>query len=83
MRLTTCALGFALAGLTAFTAHGQVFPTRNVTILVPFAAGGPTDVIMRILGQRLSARWGKSVIIENRHLVRRDNAWQPPRSPRQ
>jgi tripartite-type tricarboxylate transporter receptor subunit TctC len=66
MRLTTCVLGLALAGLTAFSAHGQAFPTRNVTILVPFAAGGPTDVIMRILGERLTARWGKSVIIENR-----------------
>ena len=66
MRLTSCVLGLALAGLTAFDAHGQAFPTRNVTILVPFAAGGPTDVIMRILGERLSARWGKSVIIENR-----------------
>ena len=59
MRLTTCVLGLALAGLTAFGAYGQDFPTRNVTILVPFAAGGPTDVIMRILGERLSARWGK------------------------
>jgi len=70
MRLTTCVLGLALAGLTAFgacdQAFGQAFPTRNVTILVPFAAGGPTDVIMRILGERLGARWGKSVIIENR-----------------
>src|ERR1700722_14081487 len=66
MRVTTCVFGLALAGLTAFSANGQDFPTRNVTILVPFAAGGPTDVIMRILGERLSARWGKSVIIENR-----------------
>ncbi len=66
MRLTACVLGLALAGLTAFGAYGQAFPTRNVTILVPFAAGGPTDVIMRILGERLSARWGKSVIVENR-----------------
>ncbi len=66
MCLKTCVLGLALAGLTAFSAHGQAFPARNVTILVPFAAGGPTDVIMRILGERLSARWGKSVIIENR-----------------
>ena len=70
MRLTTCVLGLALTGLTAFSAcdqaFGQAFPTRNVTILVPFAAGGPTDVIMRILGERLSLRWGKSVIIENR-----------------
>jgi tripartite-type tricarboxylate transporter receptor subunit TctC len=66
MRLTTCVLGLALLGLTAFSAHGQAFPTRNVTIVVPFAAGGPTDVIMRILGERLSARWDKSVVIENR-----------------
>jgi tripartite-type tricarboxylate transporter receptor subunit TctC len=66
MRLTTCVLGLALAGLTAFGARGQAFPTRNVTILVPFAAGGTTDVITRILGERLSARWSRSVIIENR-----------------
>ena len=70
MRLTTCVLGLALAGLTAFAtsgqALGQAFPARNVTLIVPFAAGGPTDVIMRILGERLSARWGKSVIVENR-----------------
>jgi tripartite-type tricarboxylate transporter receptor subunit TctC len=63
-------LALALAALSAFgacgEAFGQAFPTRNVTILVPFAAGGPTDVIMRILGERLSARWGKSVIVENR-----------------
>jgi tripartite-type tricarboxylate transporter receptor subunit TctC len=66
MRLTTCLLGLALAGLNVFSAHGQDFPTHNVTLIVPFAAGGPTDVIMRILGERLSARWGKSVIVENR-----------------
>ena len=66
MRLTTCVFGLALAGLTAFGARGEAFPTRNVTILVPFAAGGTTDVITRILGERLSARWSRSVIIENR-----------------
>src|SRR6201996_789075 len=70
MRLTTCILGVALAGLAAYgacdRAFAQAYPARNVTIIVPFAAGGPTDVIMRILGERLSARWGKSVIVENR-----------------
>jgi tripartite-type tricarboxylate transporter receptor subunit TctC len=66
MRLTTWVLGVTLAGLSVFGAQAQTFPTRNVTILVPFAAGGPTDAIMRILGERLTARWGKSVIIENR-----------------
>jgi len=70
MRSMTCLRGLALAALVAFGACGQAFgeafPARNVTLLVPFAAGGPTDVIMRILGERLSARWGKSVVIENR-----------------
>jgi tripartite-type tricarboxylate transporter receptor subunit TctC len=66
MRLTTCLLGIALALLSVLGASGQTFPTRNVTLLVPFAAGGPTDVVMRILAERLTARWDKSVIVENR-----------------
>ncbi len=66
MRLTTWLLGVALAGLSALGASGQTFPTRSVTILVPFAAGGPTDTIMRILAERLTARWDKPVIVENR-----------------
>lgn len=45
----------------------QVFPTTSVKIVVPFAAGGPTDVVARILAEQLTARWGgKSVIVENR-----------------
>lgn len=66
MRSTTSMLGVLLAGFSVFGAHAQTFPTRNVTIIVPFAAGGPTDTIMRILGERLAARWQKPVIIENR-----------------
>src|SRR3954452_24157561 len=43
------------------------FPTAPVHILVPFAAGGPTDVVARILADLLSARWGgKTVLVENR-----------------
>ena len=63
---------FALA-LTAFAvpaAQAQTaveFPTSTVRLFVPFAAGGPTDVVARILGEMLSARWGgKPVVIENR-----------------
>jgi tripartite-type tricarboxylate transporter receptor subunit TctC len=67
MRLMAYMLGLALATLSVLGVYGQTtFPTGNVTILVPFAAGGPTDVIMRILAERLSARWGKAVIVENR-----------------
>jgi len=43
------------------------FPSRPVKLLVPFAAGGPTDVVARILADLLSSRWsGQSVVIENR-----------------
>src|SRR5262245_65179578 len=43
------------------------FPSRPVRLLVPFAAGGPTDVVARILADLLSVRWGgQSVVIENR-----------------
>ena len=42
------------------------FPNRPVRIVVPFPAGGPTDINMRILGQKLSEIWGQGVVIENR-----------------
>jgi len=43
------------------------FPSRPVKLVVPFAAGGPTDVVARILGDLLSARWnGQTVVVENR-----------------
>ena len=44
----------------------QSFPNRPVKIVVPFPAGGPTDVNMRILGQKLGEIWGQGVVIENR-----------------
>jgi tripartite-type tricarboxylate transporter receptor subunit TctC len=62
-------VGLALAAIFAsgvLAQSGADFPNRPVRILVPFAAGGPTDVIMRILGDELSARWDKTVIIEDR-----------------
>jgi len=64
-------LAFALALLAACANSSRAeapFPTAPVRILVPFAAGGPTDVVARILAELLSARWsGKSVVVvENR-----------------
>ena len=44
----------------------QSFPNRPVKIVVPFPAGGPTDVNMRIVGQKLAEIWGQGVVIENR-----------------
>ena len=56
-----------LAGISsgACAAGAQPYPSRPVTIIVPFAAGGPTDTIARIVGQRLQASLGQTVIIEN------------------
>jgi tripartite-type tricarboxylate transporter receptor subunit TctC len=52
-----------LAGLTG--ASAQNFPSRPVTIVVPFAAGGPADAMARVIGDRMRVSLGQQVIIEN------------------
>ena len=42
------------------------YPTKPVRIIVSVAAGGPTDIVARILAEKLSAMWGKTVFIENK-----------------
>jgi tripartite-type tricarboxylate transporter receptor subunit TctC len=54
---------FGLAGLSA--ASAQTFPSRPITMIIPFAAGGPTDVLGRLVGQRMGEVLGQQVIIEN------------------
>jgi tripartite-type tricarboxylate transporter receptor subunit TctC len=44
----------------------QDFPTRQITVVVPAAAGGGLDRVVRLLAERLRAKWGQSVIVENR-----------------
>src|ERR1044071_7459615 len=51
--------------LGAAPAPSQTFPARPVTIVVPYPAGGPTDIIARLLGERMRASLGQTVIIEN------------------
>ena len=46
-------------------ANAQVFPSKPPTIIVPFAAGGPSDAMSRILGERMRASLGQSIIVEN------------------
>jgi tripartite-type tricarboxylate transporter receptor subunit TctC len=55
----------AVSVLPITEGRAQVFPSRPVTIVVPFAAGGPTDVVARIVGERMAASLGQAVIIEN------------------
>jgi tripartite-type tricarboxylate transporter receptor subunit TctC len=55
-----------LSGTAALAQSGARYPDRAVRIIVPFPAGGPTDILARVMGQRLSEDWGQPVVIENR-----------------
>ena len=57
-----------LAAISAISgnATAQAWPARPVKLVVPFAAGGATDVVGRIVGQKLGELWGQSVLVENR-----------------
>jgi tripartite-type tricarboxylate transporter receptor subunit TctC len=48
------------------SASAQSFPTRTVKFILPFGAASGTDLVARLIGDRLAARWGKAVVIENR-----------------
>ena len=57
------ALAAAVAGIAG--AQAQTYPTRPITIIVPFPAGGPTDTVARIMADRMKDTLGQSVVIEN------------------
>lgn len=59
--MALCAVGFA--GPAAAT---NSWPERPVTIIVPFSAGGATDIVARLIGASLSEQWAQSVVVENR-----------------
>jgi len=56
----------AAAAAAAAAEDGASYPQRTIHIIVPFPAGGPTDILARVIGQRMSDDWGQPVVIENR-----------------
>jgi tripartite-type tricarboxylate transporter receptor subunit TctC len=66
-RRTLAITGLAIAALgpVAVPAQAQEYPTRSITMIVPFAAGGPTDIIARIVTADMAKTLGQSIIIEN------------------
>ncbi len=67
MRLRFSLLILALMhGVFGASAHAQGYPARTVRLIVPFPPGQATDIVARMLADRLSTTWNQSVIVDNR-----------------
>src|SRR5260370_9722609 len=65
MRKLLLAIVFTSALGSVGSAGAQVYPSRPITVIMPFAAGGPLDTIGRIMAERMRVSLGQTVIIEN------------------
>src|SRR3989442_13017946 len=60
-------IGAALCAVVlGLCAHAQDYPSRPVRIVGPFAPGGPNDIIVRLVAQKLTETWGQPVVVENK-----------------
>lgn len=65
LALATC-LAAALLATAGGVAHAQTYPAKPITLVVPFPPGGPTDLVARVLAQKLSEQMGQSVLVDNK-----------------
>jgi tripartite-type tricarboxylate transporter receptor subunit TctC len=63
--MTRIVLAIALSMAALTTAHAQSYPTRPVTIIVPYPAGGPTDQVTRQIAPKMAAKLGQNFVVEN------------------
>src|SRR5215210_603853 len=62
---THCFLSLAILGCVSMDASAQIYPSRPITMVVPFAAGAPVDTVGRIIAERMSVSLGQPIILEN------------------
>jgi tripartite-type tricarboxylate transporter receptor subunit TctC len=65
-RIPNAAAAMSFVFWFALAAQAQDYPGRPIRIVVPFPAGGSADLIPRIVGEKLAAKWGQAVVVENR-----------------
>src|SRR5665213_849333 len=62
----TAALLAAVLVLASSNAHAQTYPSRQITLIIPFAVGGSNDIVGRVIARKLAEVWGQPVVVENR-----------------
>jgi tripartite-type tricarboxylate transporter receptor subunit TctC len=65
MKRIVCGLAALAAAVFAGPAHADTYPSRQITLIVPFAAGGPTDIIARIVSEHMARTLGQTIVVEN------------------
>ena len=66
MRQVTLVLAAVVCALAAGLAAGQAYPTKPIRMIAPYPPGGTSDIVARIVGQKLIEAWGERVVVDNR-----------------
>ncbi|MGB8337697.1 MAG: tripartite tricarboxylate transporter substrate-binding protein, partial [Burkholderiales bacterium] len=68
MKLSNAIAHIVILSLALISANvrAENYPSKPIKIVVPFAAGGTTDILARVIGQELTKAWGQQVIVDNR-----------------
>jgi tripartite-type tricarboxylate transporter receptor subunit TctC len=65
-RRTLCCLALSLAAIAGQPAWAQTYPAKPITLVVPFPPGGPTDLVARVLAQKMTEQMGQTIVIDNK-----------------